>query len=255
MLRQQIQSHALLPGDALPTEDELQRSFGVSRSVVRQALAGLAEVGLIHRQRGRGSVVASSPVLRRHLQRAGGLDEQTAARGQRLWTHVLGLEPAAPPAAARAALGTDRTWKIERIRSLEQVPVVYMRTWASRELFPHFTAQLLEDASLLALMRDHGYPAAGGPRHVQAVAADADVAHILDVPPGAPLLLLEGVTQDAHGRGLEWFTVWHRANTVFDIDAQVAPGTASISQDQVDRIRTIVGELDAALSELRIPNT
>ena len=45
-------------------------------------------------------------------------------------------------------------------------------------------------------------------------------------------------------------TVWHRANTVFDIDAQVAPGAAGISRDQVDRLRSIVGELDAALSQL-----
>jgi GntR family transcriptional regulator len=250
ILRQQIQGRVLLPGDALPTEDELQRRFGVSRSVVRQALAGLADLGLIHRQRGRGSVVASSPVLRRHLQRAGGLDEQTAARGQRLRTHVLGLEGADPPPAARAALATDRTWRIERIRYLDRVPVVYMRTWVPRDLFPHFTAKLLEDASLLALMRDHGYPAAGGPRQVQAVAADPEVARMLDVAPGAPLLLLEGVTQDARGRGLEWFGVWHRANTVFDIDARVATGSAAISPEQVERLRTLVTELDSALSEL-----
>jgi GntR family transcriptional regulator len=56
-LREQIDSRSLPPGAPLPTEDELQASFGVSRSVVRQALGQLAEMGLIVRQRGRGSVV------------------------------------------------------------------------------------------------------------------------------------------------------------------------------------------------------
>ncbi|WP_235013182.1 GntR family transcriptional regulator [Arthrobacter sp. SLBN-100] len=59
----------LSPGSSLPTEEELQRQFGLSRGVVRQALSGLADLGLIRRQRGRGSVVAATPVLRRHVQR------------------------------------------------------------------------------------------------------------------------------------------------------------------------------------------
>jgi GntR family transcriptional regulator len=246
ILHEQIQDGSLLPGDPLPTEEDLQRRFGVSRSVVRQALASLADLGLIHRQRGRGSVVAAAPVLRRDVRRAGGLREQVAARGQHLQTHVLSVEPAAPPEAASAALDTGNTWKIERIRCLEQVPVVFMRTWVSRDLFPHFTAELLEGASLLALMRDHGYVPVGGPRQVQAVPADRDVARILEVSAGDPLLLLEGVTRDVHGRGLEWFSVWHRANTVFDVDAQVTPG-ATIAPEHVRQLRSLVRELHTAL--------
>ena len=164
ILHQQIRDHVLVPGDTLPTEEELQRRFGVSRSVVRQALASLADLGLINRQRGRGSVVAATPALRRLANRVGGLDEQAAARGQHLRTHVLRLEGATAPEAASTALGTSRCWQIERVRYLEQVVVVYERHWVPRDLFPHFTKDLLEGASLLALMRDHGYIAAGGPR-------------------------------------------------------------------------------------------
>ena len=169
ILHRQIVDLALPPGSSLPTEEELQRQFGVSRSVVRQALSGLSDLGLIRRQRGRGSVVAATPVLRRHVQRAGGLDEQAAAHGQRLRTHVLSVEPSEPPQAGIEALNTSNTWKIERVRYLDDLPVAFMRTWVPRDFFPHFTAELLENASLLGLMRDHGYHPAGGPRQVQAV--------------------------------------------------------------------------------------
>jgi GntR family transcriptional regulator len=254
ILHQQIKNQILVPGDALPTEEELQVWFGVSRSVVRQALASLADLGLIHRLRGRGSVVAAPPTLHRLVDRVGGLNEQAAARGQHLRTHVLRLEAAATPEEARLALGATRSWEIERLRYLEQTPVIYERHWVPRDLFPHFTTDLLQGASLLALMRDHGYPAAGGPRHVQAVAAEPDIAEALDVSVGSPLLLLKGVTQDVHGRGFHWFHVWHRANTIFDVNARVPPPNP-MPEERITQLRKLVNDLESALTELEAGST
>ena len=76
-LRQQIDSHSLPPGAPLPTEEALQARFGVSRSVVRQALGDLADLGLVVRQRGRGSVrgrragPVAAPAVGRRPRRAG----------------------------------------------------------------------------------------------------------------------------------------------------------------------------------------
>ena len=250
ILHRQIVDMALSPGSSLPTEEELQRQFGVSRSVVRQALSGLSDLGLIRRQRGRGSVVAATPVLRRHVQRAGGLDEQAAAHGQRLRTHVISVEPSEPPQAGIDALNTTNTWKIERVRYLDDLPVAFMRTWVPRDFFPHFTAELLENASLLGLMRDHGYHPVGGPRQVQAVSSDHDLARRLEVNTREPLLLLQGVTRDALGHGLEWFNVWHSPNTVFDVDAQVTTQPGRLSQEHLRRLRNLTQQLEAELAEL-----
>lgn len=252
ILHRQIVDLALPPGASLPTEEELQRQFGVSRSVVRQALSGLADLGLIRRQRGRGSVVAATPVLRRHVQRAGGLDEQAAAHGQRLRTHVLSVEPSEPPQAGIEALNTTNTWKIERVRYLDDLPVAFMRTWVPRDFFPHFTAELLENASLLGLMRDHGYHPAGGPRQVQAVSADSDLARRLNITTREPLLLLQGVTRDALGHGLEWFNVWHSPNTVFDVDAQVTSQPGRVSQEHISRLRNLTQQLESELADLEL---
>ncbi|MEV7135754.1 GntR family transcriptional regulator [Arthrobacter sp. NPDC093128] len=250
ILHRQILDLALSPGSSLPTEEELQRQFGVSRSVVRQALSGLSDLGLIRRQRGRGSVVAATPVLRRHVQRAGGLDEQAAAHGQRLRTHVLAVEPSEPPQAGIEALNTTNTWKIERVRYLDDLPVAFMRTWVPRDFFPHFTAELLENTSLLGLMRDHGYHPAGGPRQVQAVSSDPDLARKLNINTREPLLLLQGVTRDALGHGLEWFNVWHSPNTIFDVDAQVTSQPGRVSQEHIRRLRNLTQQLESELADL-----
>nr|WP_205679735.1 GntR family transcriptional regulator [Paenarthrobacter ureafaciens] len=250
ILHRQIVDMALAPGSSLPTEEELQRQFGVSRSVVRQSLSGLADLGLIRRQRGRGSVVAATPVLRRHVQQAGGLDEQAAAHGQRLRTHVLSVERSEPPMDGVEALNTTNTWKIERVRYLDDLPVAFMRTWVPRDFFPHFTVELLENASLLGLMRDHGYHPAGGPRQVQAVASDHDLAQKLNINTREPLLLLQGVTRDALGHGLEWFNVWHSPNTIFDVDAQVTTQPGHVSQEQIRRLRNLTQQLESELINL-----
>ncbi len=48
----QIESGALAPGQQLPTEHEIIAAAGVSRSVVREALASLRARGLIVTRRG-----------------------------------------------------------------------------------------------------------------------------------------------------------------------------------------------------------
>lgn len=60
-----ITSGRLPPGAALPTERALSEQFGVSRTVVREAIRALEAKGVIHSPSGRGAVVtevSSEPV-------------------------------------------------------------------------------------------------------------------------------------------------------------------------------------------------
>ncbi len=52
-----IQSRTLAPGDRLPTELELCSQFGVSRTVLREALRGLSAKGLVSIEKGRGMFI------------------------------------------------------------------------------------------------------------------------------------------------------------------------------------------------------
>lgn len=56
-LRDRIQSGQMLPGDRLPSEEELSQAYSVSRITVKKALERLREDGLIHRVQGRGTFV------------------------------------------------------------------------------------------------------------------------------------------------------------------------------------------------------
>ncbi|MDV3124221.1 GntR family transcriptional regulator [Mycobacterium sp. 21AC1] len=240
VLRSQILGQNIAPGEHLPGELELQESFGVARSVIRQALAELADAGLIRRERGRGSVVVPTRVHRRRAEQAGGLSRQLAAAGEQLRTVVIDLTAATAPEAAVAALETSDAWRIERLRFVDDEPLVFMRSWVSRELFPELTADAIQ-GSLLGYMRSAGVVPVGGPRQMRAVPADPTVAGYLGIDVGTPVLLLHAVTNDAHGRGLEWSTVWHEPSTVFDVDARVAAEDSTAPD--LGRVRELVAEL------------
>lgn len=61
-LQREIQSGRLLPGDRLPSEAELERSFGASRITVGRAVRDLQLAGLVERRAGSGSYVKARSV-------------------------------------------------------------------------------------------------------------------------------------------------------------------------------------------------
>jgi GntR family transcriptional regulator len=245
VLRSQILGQNIAPGEHLPGELELQDQFGVSRSVIRQALAELADSGLIQRHQGRGSVVVPARVHHRQAEQAGGLNRQLAAAGEHLRTVVLDLVPMTAPDTVAPAIGTLDAWRIERLRFVDDEPLAFVRSWVSRELFPDLTADAIQ-VSLHDYMRSTGIAPVGGPRQLRAVPADPIVSGHLKVEVGTPILVMQAVTNDARGRGLEWSTVWHPPSTVFDINAKVEVPDSPLPD--LPRVRDLVAELATLLS-------
>jgi GntR family transcriptional regulator, transcriptional repressor for pyruvate dehydrogenase complex len=60
-LTDRIAQGELKPGDRLPTEQELIEAFGVSRTVVREAISSLRATGLVSTQQGVGAFVRDFP--------------------------------------------------------------------------------------------------------------------------------------------------------------------------------------------------
>src|SRR6266576_6647881 len=57
-LLREISSGRFQPGDRLPTEAELAKSFSASRSTIARAMRDLKGRGLLHRMRGGGTHIA-----------------------------------------------------------------------------------------------------------------------------------------------------------------------------------------------------
>lgn len=66
-LRKRIEDGHLAPGDKLPTEQSLSGEFGVSRTVIREAISGLKGDGLVTSRQGAGVFVLKQAKLSHSL--------------------------------------------------------------------------------------------------------------------------------------------------------------------------------------------
>jgi GntR family transcriptional regulator len=136
VVKEQIESGVWKPGDLMPSEPDLARSFGVSRVVVRQALAILEDDHQIVRVRGRGTFVAQPKLV----YRAGGLSRLlTTGRGPDVTIQVLDQRRARVERSIRSALAVDSDAEILRITtllSLQSVPLAISYSFFSCQEVP-----------------------------------------------------------------------------------------------------------------------
>jgi GntR family transcriptional regulator len=210
-LRKKIGSEQLHPGTFLPSEEKLAAEYGVSRMTVRQALAGLAEEGLLERRHGRGTIVARRK-LRREAQRPIGLAEEIEARGQTQGSHVLRLEEIRATAVIRHALWIGpqgRVVLLRRLRFADNMLIGLQDSYVPASFAPGLAALNLENRSLSQVLRErHGLVALYAELTIEAVEASPETASALGVPRGTALLKSTRLSYLQEGRPLEQTIGW-----------------------------------------------
>jgi GntR family transcriptional regulator len=204
------------PGDLLPGEHELCRIFEVSRIVVRQALQDLAVEGLVVKERGKGTFVARPKISGGLVQELTGFYSDMIARGYRPVTRVLRQEVVAADAPVAEALGLEagaRVVQLDRLRFVEDQPIVLVTTYLPHELCAAVLGEDLSGQSLYAVLEEKcGLVIETGRRTLEAVAAGKEEARLLGVELGAPLMKLDSVSLLADGTPVEYYRALHRGD-------------------------------------------
>jgi GntR family transcriptional regulator len=81
-LRSELSAGDFTAGTRLPTELDLSKRFGVSRSTVRAALKELDFLGLVRTQHGVGTFVVEQPAVRAGLERMDSITDSIRASGK-----------------------------------------------------------------------------------------------------------------------------------------------------------------------------
>lgn len=194
--------------DRLPSEHELCRHYGVSRTSVREALARLEAARLIRREQGRGAFVEARPeCVDWTLQATPALLGERIRDGRSpLRSRVVraGREPL--PSWAAAIVGDDdgTGFVVERIRSVGNVAAVHVVNHLPARLAG--LAPSLRDprASLYAALEQvAGLRISRMRRTIEAVSADRALARILEVEVGHPTVVIEAVAYDQRDRPVD----------------------------------------------------
>ena len=221
LLRGKLAAGEYLPDQAIPSERELCRAYGVSRITVRQAIAGLIQEGLLYRRPGKGTYAAPRKVSQ-GLGRFVRFAQTVAQIGLAPATRILFSGNAAPDPEAAAVLGLDAERVAPRLRLLglgDGRPLVVYDSFFAPDA----------GAAILAAAERRGrsgapfssydlWEEAGGPRPVrvqqtlEALSAAGPAAKQLAVPPGRALLRVVSVFEDRRGRPLEFRRALYRGD-------------------------------------------
>ena len=200
--------HEYRPGDLLPSERELSKYYGLSRTTVRLALQELERLGLVVRQHGRGTFVADRSVQATNLSQTYSFTDQMREMGREPSTTILEFaEIDADKNLAekmRVRMG-DKLFKIERLRCADGMPMMVERTYMPVRKFMSLKRPMLEHASLYTVIEQvfHEKIRVAEEEFFASIARPVD-AHLLGIGEGAPVLDLVRTTYDVGNEIIEY---------------------------------------------------
>jgi GntR family phosphonate transport system transcriptional regulator len=216
-LRAEVAQGLYPPGGKLPTEAVLAGRFGVNRHTVRQALAALAEEGLVQSRRGAGVFVAARPTEYR-LGRRVRFHQNLLAAGRAPSRRVTRRETLPARAEEAEALGLGPAALVHVVEGVslgDGEPLAAFRSVFPAERFPGLLAVMAERSSVteaLAACGVQDYTRAE--TRLTAVLADPVLALALGIKAGAPVLRSVAVNVDATGVPVEFGTTWFAGDRV-----------------------------------------
>ena len=215
-IEQMIRSKAWAPGQLFPSEGELCEQLGVSRTVIRQAMANLELKGLIVKRNGKRSSVAFATYEGGLMQNLRGFYEDAIRAGQKPFTKVLDfslIRATAEIADALQLKNGEKVLHLYRLRFLDSEPEVLVRTYLPAFLAPSLMKEDLTNKSLYAILaQKFDLRIARGDRTIEAVSADKNDAKLLKIKFGSPILLLKSIGILETGSPLEYFVAKHRGD-------------------------------------------
>jgi GntR family transcriptional regulator len=212
-----IRSGNLIPGQKLPTEDELCRKFGISRPVVRQAYGDLNKLGMLVRKRGSGSFVRSNTDRGIYLMQLVSYREELAMIGMVPGTDLKKKEIITYHVPVYEKLRLDpkqHCLHLERMRYADKRPFTFIENFVPMDLFPGIEAYDYGTDSLYRIMRDvYGIYPAKAVRSIRAEIINPAQAHLFHIEKGSPVHMLESIAYDQYERPIDYSIETYPGNT------------------------------------------
>lgn len=192
-----IASGELESGDAIPSEQEISGTLGVSRMTVRHAVKSLCDLGIAYSLRGKGTFV--SPVkLEKNFRQVQSFSEEMNALGYAPGSQVLDFKaepaPAKVAAALRVAEGT-RILRLDRLRLASSEPMGVEHAHVVESLCPGLSKVFDGHGSLYKALWEHfGVQLVMADEVVEAALPGAREARLLHTSRNTPVFLFKRVS-------------------------------------------------------------
>ncbi len=214
IIRSMIESEELKEGEPIPPERKFCEQYGVSRMTTRQAIVELVNEGLLYREQGKGTFVASRK-MKQEAERLASFTEDMARRGMEATSRIVDTEVAEAGPVVSRVLGVDEgreLVRIQRVRNADQEPMALETSYLLREVAGDLLDLDLSVHSIYDELRKRGVSIAWAEQSYEATVINEFECRHLGVPLGSPAFLLERVTYDETDRAFEYVKSTYRGD-------------------------------------------
>jgi GntR family transcriptional regulator len=199
----EIEAGVLKTGTRLPPERELCQQLGISRVTLRKALTKLVGDGVLRPAHGRGWYVAQTAATKEWPNSLESFSETAERMGLEATSLVRRSEerPATLDEAELLSIAPGTPiFRLERVRLLGGMPIAVDTTRITLNRVPDIGTVDFAHASLYEELDKRGIVPSRADATIEAEEADAEVAELLDLEAGKPLLVMRQVAldQDEH---------------------------------------------------------
>lgn len=212
-LVQKINDGIIKEGSFLPTEKELQDSYSVSRTTIREAVKILVERGLVQKMPGVGIVVDSSKIYLDSSKLSSFKEEH---RFHELDAILSEYKEYKADDHLRYKMKLPKGSSVsyhKKVRKVDGHQVGFQKVYIPIT-FLDISKDDLEDKnfSFYSFLEKHDIVIDKAIEVIEAIVADEEISRILGVEIGHPILYLDRITYDIQGRIIEYAQIFYISN-------------------------------------------
>ena len=214
IIKHKITHNEYRVGMTIPSENDLEEMFGVSRMTIRQAVSELVNEGMLRKERGRGrGTIVLTNAIADNLSTIKSFTQKMNEEGHILQNKNVEVQvmPADENTSSALALGEgEGVLRLKRTRMVNQDIIMYSISYLPESL--NLPADPAVYGSLYQQLDAAGVKVVRAEECIEATLADDVISSALSVPPLAAVLKRTRTGYGENGRPLEYTTTYYRSD-------------------------------------------
>lgn len=215
-----IDSGEYLPGEMIPSEREMAKTFGINRMTVKKAISLLVEEGVLNSEAGRGTFVRKFDTrlaLGDIRTQRKAISELVRLTGQVPKNKVIVNEKIQGIATICEKLDVnddEELYMLHRIRYSDKTPVALEYTHLPMKFFTDIESMDFTDISLYGYMKSLNHHPESMERRLILIPASARESRYLEIAEGEPVYFFEFIGKDGEGNPVEYTKSFMRPDQI-----------------------------------------
>jgi GntR family transcriptional regulator len=223
-LKECVQSGKYTEGGKLPSELELSAMCAVNRNTLRQAIANLVAAGILRKEKGMGTFVASAtPIALKHkLEQITSFKDDLLEIGIREKTILLekSIKDANDKVARTLNLKSNsKVVVVQRLRTGNNIPFIYEESYLPADMFHNILGMDLTTSMYQIISEQFNVVLDRCQQTLQAINLTGKIARYLDLAPHAAGLYMESLTYNESNIPVEMLCSYYRGDKyIFEVE-------------------------------------